>query len=333
MKPLSSQSIVSWMASIGSRYKEQRRHEKELRVVTDLIVDVADPTIKQVGRYQKDLREAVTAAIGYCADLVDDIPGPVRLSRNRYYADPLIKAVFASGDQMMELLKSAVEDKSSQDWKHKGEGVALLTMARTERTIFGYEKHNDMLLGDVAKRTVNFIDHRIVALSPILSATKKKLQDRALEVLATVAMERITTIRGNIAELRERKVQLQSIHRILTGRNRTMGLFAHPSYETGQKINKVKQQLVEVEAELEAERGRLATPADSLTLLEEIMASPDESLIMDRKSLRVDWMNVLLDGKNSAEGNDISLAEFSVGKELQRWAVMVTFQFEDVSSS
>jgi len=333
MELLSPQSIVSWMSAFGSRYKEQRRHDQELLAATDLVVDVADPTIRQVGKYQKDLRGAVNAAIGYCANLVDDIPGPVRLSRNQYHADPLVKAVFASGDQMMEILKSAVENQSLQDWKNGDEGVALLTMARTGRTIFGYEKHKDMMLGDVAKRTVNFIDHRIVALSPILSTTKKKLQHRALEVLATVAMERITTIRGNIAELQERKIHLQSIHRILKGRNRTMDLFAHPSYETTQKINKVKQQLVEVETELEAERGRLATPADSLTLLEEIIASPDESLIMERKSLRVDWMNVLLDGRDNVEGNDISLAEFSVGEELQRWAVMVTFQPEDVEAA
>ncbi|MCF6187402.1 MAG: hypothetical protein L3J49_08010 [Desulfobulbaceae bacterium] len=52
---------------------------------------------------------------------------------------------------------------------------------------------------------------------------------------------------------------------------------------------------------------------------------------MEKKKLRVDWMNVLLDEQNSSEGNDISPARFSVG-ELQRWAVMVTFRPEDVQA-
>ena len=43
-------------------------------------------------------------------------------------------------------------------------------------------------------------------------------------------------------------------------------------------------------------------------------------------------MNVLLDERNTLGGNDISLAEFSVG-ELQRWAVMVNFRTEDVQAA
>jgi len=43
-------------------------------------------------------------------------------------------------------------------------------------------------------------------------------------------------------------------------------------------------------------------------------------------------MNVLLDGRDNEEGNDISLAELTVGEELQRWAVMVTFRPADVEA-
>ena len=301
-----------------------------MRAATDHVVDVADPTIRQVGGYRKNLRGAMNAALEYCVELVDGIPGPVRLNRSRYYADPLVKAVFASDNQMMEILNSAVKKRSVQEWENSGEGVALLTMEKTERTIYGYEKHDEVILGDVAKRTVNFVDHRIVALSPVLSSTKKKLQNRALEVLATVAMEKITATHGKIAKLQERKVHLQSIQRILRGRNRAFDLFARPTYETTQKIKQLEQHLVQVERELEIERSRLATPADSLSLLQEIMANPNETLMVDMKSLRVDWMNVLLEGQDEGAGNDISLAEFSVGENLHRWAVMVTFQFEDI---
>ena len=97
------------------------------------------------------------------------------------------------------------------------------------------------------------------------------------------------------------------------------------------KINKIEQQLVELESELKEALGQHATPADSLTLLGAIIGSPGESLILQRQSLRVDWMNVLLDDRDTAEGNNISLAKFSVG-ELQRWTVMVTFRPEDVAA-
>ena len=235
MNFLSPQRVVTWMSQLGQRYQEQRSHDQELHAAIELVVDVADPDIRQVGKYQKDLRASVAAALEYCANLVDDLPGPVRLSRSRYHADPLVKAVFVSDNQMMEILKLAMENGSLGEGENGDEGVALLTMTRTERTIFRRTMHGDMMLGDVAKRTVNFIDHQIVALSPGLSATKEKLRNRALEVLATVAMERILTLRGKIAELRERKVHLQSMRRILQGRNRTMRLFASLTYETSKK--------------------------------------------------------------------------------------------------
>ncbi len=46
---------------------------------------------------------------------------------------------------------------------------------------------------------------------------------------------------------------------------------------------------------------------------------------MAEKMLRVDWMNVLLGDRADGQGNEIRLAEFSVGEEFQRWAVLVSF--------
>ncbi len=58
------------------------------------------------------------------------------------------------------------------------------------------------------------------------------------------------------------------------------------------------------------------------------MNQPEDALITRDQILRVDWMNVLVDG-NDAEGNEISLAELSVTDELQRSAVLVEFTVPD----
>ena len=332
MSIFSPRSVVSWISDLGSRYQKQRSHEQELNAAIELVVDVADSDIRRVGKYQRGLRDAVTAAMGYCSTLVDDLPGPILLSRSSYHADPLVKAVFISDDQMMEILRLALNKGASSGEVQGDEWFALLSMLRTERTIYGREQQGDMMVADVARQTVNFTDHRIVALSPELAATKEKLRNRALEVLATLAMEKIMTIRGKIAVLRERKVHLQSMRRILKGRHHTMDLFAHHSHESSKKIKKIKQQLVELETELQAALGQHATPADSLKILAEILEGAGESLTLQPQSFRVDWMNVLLDRRDSAEGNDISLAKLSAGEELQRWAMIVSFRPGDVET-
>lgn len=325
---LSPQGLFSWISTMGDRFRVRSRPDPDLLAAIELVVDVADPDIRQVRGYRQELRGPVSAAMAYCDSLVDKLPGPVRLSRSHYYDDPLVKAVFPSYAQMKTVVQSALQAASFQEEKD-ADMFGLLTMSRTERTIFTHEQQGDMLVADVAKRAVNFTHHRIVALSPALDTAIENLRKRALEVLARVTMEKIFTIRSTVEELREQQVRLQSLRRIVTGRNHAKFLFAHPTRETEREIERINQQLNEIEGKLEKAGAQLATPKDALKLVRESIGTPDASLVLQRKRLRVDWMNVLLDEQDSSEGNDITLAEFTAG-ELRRWAVLITFRKRDI---
>ncbi len=320
-----SRTIVSWIQGVGQRYQASRAREQILRQATDMVVEVADPRIRQVGRYRKILRSPMQGAMEYCSSLVDSIPGPVRLSRQQYHADPLVKAIFVSAEELEELLRLAPENSDLPDHREERDSVALLTMTRKEKTIFKHEQQGDIITRDVKKRTVSFMDHRLVASSATLNKTKELLKDRGLEVLATIAMEQIASLRGDLAELRERREYLKSMQRMLGGRSRTQELFAQPDHETVEKLHKLKKLIREVEAEVEAARQKIETPADGLALLQEIMDQPGDALIAQEETLRLDWMNVLLDNSEDSKGNDISLAELSIKDELQRSAVLVVF--------
>ncbi len=331
MSICSPRGVISWLSGLGRRSPEQSSHEQELAVAIELVVDGADSDIRRVGGYQKKLCGPVETAMEYCTTLVDNLPGPVPLSRQSYHADPLVKAVFISADQMVEILKLSLNTRSSAGNSDGDELVAMLSMLRTERTIFGREQQGEIMTADVAQRTVNFIDHRVVALAPELAATKEKLRNRGLEVLATLAMEKIMTIRGNIAALRERKVYLQSMRKILKGRSHTMDILAYHSHESSKKIEKIEQQLLDLEVELQDALSQRANPGDSLTILAEIMESAGKSLTLKEHNFRVDWKNVLVGESLGADaGNDISLAELSAGEELQRWAMIVSFHSEEL---
>lgn len=319
----------SWVSRFRQRFRQKRTQEHELRVTIEKIVDLVDPDIRQVRRYQQVLRQPVIAAMEHCGTMVEQIPGPVRLDRGRYYADPLVRTVFVSAEQMKEIVNGAVENGSGQEWQGEKEAVALLTMTRTERTIFTHEQQKNMVVGDVAKRTINFVDHRIVEPTPSLTRTKIRLQHRGIEVMATLALEKIDTLRAGIAELRERKIHLQSMRRILGGRNHALNLFSRPSVENSNKIQRINGQLAELDAELEVVQDRLATPADSLLLLRQHIESIADSITVRQKQLRVDWMNVLQDEQIGDEGQDIALAELSFGEDMQRWAVMVKFPLDE----
>jgi len=318
-------NTVSWFQGVGQRYQANRAREQVLRQATDMVVEVADPRIRQVGRYRKILRSPMQGAMEYCSSLVESIPGPVRLSRQQYHDDPLVKALFVSAGELEELLRLAPENSDLSDQEKEKDSVALLTMTRKEKTIFKHEQQGGIILHDVKKRTVNFIDHRLVASSTTLGKTKELLKDRGLEVLATIAMEQIASLSGELAELRERREYLKAMRRMLSGRSRTQELFSQPDSETVEKLHKLKSLIKEVEAEVEGLRQKIGMPEDGLALLQEIMDQPEDTLIANELNLRLDWMNVLLGEKDSTKGNDISLTELSIKAELRRSAVLVVF--------
>ncbi len=325
MKNNFSTTLISWIQGVRQQYRDSHAQEQVLRQATDMVVEVADSRIRQVGRYRKVLRSPMLGAMEYCSNLVDSIPGPVRLSRRQYHADPLVKAIFVSADELEELLRLAPEKSNLADHEKGGDSIALLTMTRKERTIFKHEQQGDVILRDVKRRTVSFIDHRLVASSTTLGKTKERLRERGLEVLATIAMEQIASLQGKLAELRERRAHLKAMRQMLKGRSRAQELFSQPDHKTVEQLRKLKKLIGEVEEEVQITREKIEMPEDGLTQLLEIMTQPEDTLIASDQPLRLDWMNVLLGDNDEGKGNDISLTELSIKNELHRSAVLVVF--------
>jgi len=246
-------------------------------------------------------------------------------SRGSFHKNPLVKALFASPDELEEVLRISPEAMALRERGHSGEVSALLTMLHQEKTIFGYQQEGEMIRRDVPQRAVSFFDHQIVAPASELNMTKTGIVTRGLEVLATVAMERITTLKTRKAELREKREYLKGILRILGGKNHMLEMFAAPEPGKMEEFRKAKKFLAEVEQELEELQKIIAYPEHSLRYLEEVMRKPDDSLVVREQSFRLNWMGVRVEDQPESEGNEITLAEIYVHEVLKRSAVLVTF--------
>jgi hypothetical protein len=322
-----------WIRGIWDQYRARRTREKELRQVTEKVVDMADPVIRQARRYRKTLLPPVAVAMEYCRSLIDAIPGPVLLSKGRYHEDPLVKALFASPDELEEVLSISPEIVALREQGLMGDVVALLTMQLQEKTIFGHQQVGELLMRDMVQQAVSFTDHRIVAPASDLRSTKTGIVNRGLEVLATVAMEEITTLRARKAELQEQREYLRAAVKILGGKNRTWEMFATPRPEKWEELHKAEKALAEVEKELVELLKQITYPEQSLEHLEKIMQKPDDLLKVHNQTFRLNWMGVRVEDMPDNEGDDITLAEFSLHEEFKRSAVMVTFAIGPTASS
>jgi hypothetical protein len=317
---------IAWLRQRINVLSEDRRHHQALIKSVEEIVDIADTKIRLARSYRKTLLPSVVTASTYCQHIVQSIPGPVRLHPSTYHDNPLVKAIFPSADELETTLRQA---RNTEIPSGGQELFALLTMSKNEKTIYSHQQQGELLVRDVAMQAVNFVEHRVVAPSTDLQTTKDLLEQRALEVLATVAMERISTLRGNLAELRERRERLAAMHRILGGKRRTVELFAQPDQTDTEKINELRKMLKTTEEEIELSRKEMETPEDALGYLQRIMEAPADSLVLREQLLRLNWMNVIVEDGSQGEVNEITLAELIMNQELQRSAVLVSFDRQE----
>ena len=330
-RPANEAGIGGWLRTAWQKLQPHGAGDDSVRQETDHVVQIADPVIRQAKRYRQVLRDPVAGAMEYFHSLIELIPGPIVLDRSHYYDDPAVKALFASFDELEYVLQFSPEVDSLRKQGQRGPVVAMMTMQQNERTIFGHKQDGEMLLRDVRQQAVSFSDHRIVAPAADMETTKTGIVNRGLEVLATVAMERITSLRAKKAELEGKKEYLKGMMKILGGKSRRMEIFAVPAGKNRDELRKVELLLAEVDRELEELRNRIALPEQSLGYLEKIMRQPEDMLFARRQTLRLNWMGVRVGDEPGNEGNDIALAEFSM-EEARRAAVLVTFSLTTVAS-
>lgn len=325
MEKAEKQKAGSWFSGVWQQYQHKKAGDAVIDQATERVVDIADPHIRAAGRYRKALRMPVEAARQYCTSLLAKVPGPVLLSRDRYHDDPQVKAVFASPESLEELLRLSPELSQLRDQGHAGPVMALMTMSLEEKTIFGYQREGEIVMRDVAQRAVNFYDHRLVAPAADIALTREGVVRRGLEVLATVAMERIETLQGKKAELQQKREYLRAAMKILSGRTQVLEMFAAPEPGKREEYRKAEELLAEVDRELLEVRDLIGRPEQSLAFLDGVLRNPADSLIVGQRTMRLNWMNVRVEGQAESDGHDVTLAEFSVPEIVNRSAMLVCF--------
>ncbi|MBV5327424.1 MAG: hypothetical protein JZU65_07280 [Chlorobium sp.] len=314
-----------WIGTLWRNLQGRGVDDEPVREATEHVVQLADPIIRQAKRYQQVLHAPIMGAMAHFRSLTEAIPGPVALNRNQYHDNPLVKALFASPDELEEVLRLSPEVNRFRKQGYAGEVMAMMTMQQNERTIFGTKQQGELLLRDVRQQTIDFSDHRIVAVAADLEATKDGIVNRGLEVLATFAMERITTLRARKAELQGTREYLKGMMKILGGKSHMQEMFAAPTMKNREELQKAEKALAEVDLELEELRKQISLPEHSLGYLEEIIRKSEALLVVRNQSFRLNWMNVRVDDATDREAHEITLAEFSIEEVLRRSAVLVTF--------
>lgn len=281
------QSIFGTAAVEGGRYPDELVHRAIERAV-----DGTDPRLRALPRYQKPLREAVIHALDHVVRLVEQLPPPAEISRQRYGTDPQLCAFFASVEHMQHVFNT---DHALSDFLVGPAGplservVALLLMEKQERRVLGMDLEGEILRRDVPQVTVNFTGHRLLDPTSTEEETRRLLKRRAFDHLLSLALRRIVSDRVQRADLEEQRTLLRrKLKALQDGRW---------GFEAADR--RKKPDVAELEARLEAIEGRLlGLGADGGTLkahletLIDVLNRAEAGLWSTRVSLIVDRLGV-----------------------------------------
>ncbi len=255
-----------------------------------------DPLLKSVPQLGKRLQEPLHHALGYCEGLVAALPGPLDISRHHFASEPMIHALFATGDDIQQMLgrSQPVRDflacPQSRDSDYF---YAMLAARRNERRQFGMEQHGEIIYKDVPQTVVYFSDHILLEPCHHLEHTLESLRCRGLESLLHTFATHVELLRHEREGLRA-GTEAERIERDIL-------LAGHKDEEALQHTRILEELSARLREHVES-----LTPEHLLDTLADYLRAPEKALRLTPVSVTLDQSGVV-QGDNGAHTNSRTL--------------------------
>ena len=279
----------------------------------DRIGELIDPLLKSASGFERHLTLPVEHALGYCEGLVAALPGPVDIDRQSFSSDPLVHALFATADDIDQMLgrSQAIRDflAEPQAWE-SDYFYALFAARRQQKRQLGMAQHGDVIQNDVPQTVVYFQDHTLVEPSCNLQTTQENLRGNALASLLRTFHEHLEALRSERAGLRA-DASVERAH-LTVLRGKTDG--------TEHQVH--TRHLADLDARLR-ETAESLMPDQLLQALCDFLQAPEASLRLAPVSITVDRLGVV--SEQAADDINVRTLNFPElkGRDQRQYMVML----------
>jgi hypothetical protein len=325
------QTIVSQFRQRRARRKaaraDARARENELRVAIERVVDTINPKLRAVSGYRKKLKPAVERSLAYCAGLVETLPLAVEVNGKTWSTDPTVRAFFSGVGDLQRVYSRSQEVQEYFDRHADQESCyALLSMLCKERSVLGMEMHGDVMRRDVRQTSVSFTDHRVVRPASSQDALRKELEQRAFDALVSYVLERIMELVSSRNSLQQQRQLLDMQLKLAHVKRASLTPLLEGKGDEAIDIEALRKQQQQTGAALEQARASLTTLGDYIERISEVLGDPQAHLKISPVSMRLNKMNIRLEGAAAAEaGHELELTEVSLGENLKRILLITRF--------
>ena len=314
---------MSILSTIADFLKPAPPPDARLQAALDRVIGMVDPMMRALPHLERQLTPAVEHALGYCEGLVAALPGPITVDRRAFGSDPLVHALFATADDIDEMLGRSQSIQESIDQPEQWQGHhfhALLAARKQLKKQLGMAQQGDIIRHDVVQEVIYFSAQTLVEPNCDLEATRQRLREKALDSL-------LHSFNAHVDKLRQERDGLRfdtsSEHAQLAAHDKTdkQGYDSHTRH------------LAELDLRLR-ETAEALMPENLIVTLCDFLHTPEAALRLEQFAITIDRLGVV-----HTEANDNELVQTLTFPELisrdrrQHIAMLVTIPCEDAKSA
>jgi hypothetical protein len=227
------------VVSLGNRVRECWAHvfapptSAELKTTVAWCIEQVEPQLKQVSGYPHRYEAAVAHALAHCQRLAQQIHAPIIVERSAFMQTPLVRALFATADDIPVVLSKS---RTVRDWQQNPlaqDFVALMGVRLKEKQVFGMALNGEVVHRDVAQQIVMFSDHTFSALGEDEQAVRVLLVREFLGALLEYVRDRVSTLRASRQQGLQQRDRGQVVGRRESALLRHFQLSREKSYRHG----------------------------------------------------------------------------------------------------
>jgi hypothetical protein len=292
----------------------------------DLVAKLSHPNIHYVPHYRKKLMPAVEHTLKYVDELVVQIPAPIAIGADAWNTNPFVRKTFMDDTSFRCFFSSNPELKAFYQKQNVSRCCALLVMNRKDRKIFGVGVDGDIVKRDVLHTSIDFSDHRIVAPMISESETRKEVSLRALELLASHALDSILSLIALKKDMETEKHILEIKLHLRDTNIRSKESLLPDGAGQAEEITVAHDVLEKIDKEIAEVRLKLDKPVDYLNKVTDLLYHPEQFLRSEPVRIFVDDMNIIIKNGDQRKADEIRFVEFSTSAGLRKAAVLVDCQ-------
>ena len=300
----------------------------------DRVIEGTDTKLRLVPGYQKKLQLEVAASLEYIAQLVDQISGPMDVSRKTFISDPEVRAYFSTPDALQNIFSCGTELKTFFEQQENADTdvcCALLCANKEEKKIMGSALEGEFIQHDVIQTAISFFDYKV--LSPAIddSDVRSGIKKCIFDGLVTYALQHIANIKIERRDLiHKRRILHAQLRSRQSEGNGLSALLAEAHFESEQ-CNNLAAELKDAETRLKSITGDRDVLSFYLEEIRKVLAQPENFIQLNVACFHLSDMGIMLEGDAAQSVNAVCFSELEITNVMKRVVTIIRYNRNEIN--